>query len=286
MKFDPDFRPQQGLTIQSSGALLAFRPNDDIVALASSNCHKFLGPQYAEGLLGLHVRDVVGSEVFHALRNVISLPSILRRREHIGVHKINGRAIDFSAFQSGSYVVSEISEADSDPMPTAYEVLKDVQLLQDRVLSANTEDEVFQNIVMLLRAISGYDCVAACKYDENLSHIVANAGNSLIASETLETNTQIHAVPDIRLGNVSIRSITDVNEFDISLSNLRCLPTPNVEKLQQIGAVACATQGIQIGKRIWGYLVFLHRLPRTPNHRTRLALSHLHPSISARLNAL
>ncbi len=284
MKIDSGLRQQQALSIQSSGALLAFRPNDDKVALASANFQKFLGTELADGPIGHHVRDILGSEVFHALRNVISLPSILLRREHIGQHVLNERSLDISAYQTGDYVVAEMAEADSDPVPAAYDVLKDVLLLQDRIQSAQSDQELFQNIVMLLRAISGFDCVAACRYDENLSHIVANAGNVLKASETLETSDQLHAVPDIDDHCVGLQSVPDITDFDLALSGFRCVSTACKEKLRRVGATACATMGIPVQDRMWGYLVFLHRAPRYPNHRTRLALAHLSPFISARLN--
>ena len=85
---------------------------------------------------------------------------------------------------------------------------------------------------------------------------------------------------------VDVHSLSDVDKFDLSLSGLRWPPTPSLERLRRIGATACLTQGIQYQDRIWGYLAFLHRSARSPNHRTRLALSHLQPLIASRLCCL
>ncbi len=274
MRLETEFQRLQGVAIQASGALVAFRSADDKIALASANCHELLDAGFAEDLLGLHARDVLGSDVFHALRNVASLPSILRRREHIGQHILYGKALDISAFQSGELIVVEIAPADIDPIPEPYDVLKDVLLFQDRVLASNDDSEVFQSIVILLRTISGYDCVAACRYHENKTQIVASAGNAISAEETFEVNAHFHMVPDIERHAVKIRSAFDIDQIDLSLSGLRCPPGPSLQKLRGLGATACATQGIQIGQRLWGYLIFLHRTPRMTNHTAHVWLCH------------
>ena len=284
MKFEIDFQQQQGIAIQSSGALLAFRTTDDKVALASANCAQFLG-EAGDNALGQSVRDVVGCDVFHALRNVSVLPSIRKRREYIGRYTFNDRPLDLSAIQSGDCIVIEAFDADPDPFPSAYDVLKDVLLIQDRIQTAKDENDVFCNIITLLRTISGYDCVAVCKYLENKSEIVAKSGNSIAAFETLEVSTQLHIVPSVDQEAVQVHSLSDVDKFDLGLSGLRWPPTPSLEKLRRVGAAACVTQGVQLDDRIWGYLTFLHRSPRVPNHRTRLALSHLQPLICAKLSS-
>ena len=225
MKFELDFQQQKGVAIQSFGALLAYRLSDDKVGLASANCDDFLGGDLSEPL-GRNMRDVVGSNVFHALRNVSILPSIRHRREFLGRFELGGRDLDLSVFQADDYIALEMSVADPDPFPSAYDILKDVLLIQDRIQSAQTENEVFCNIVTLLRTISGYDYVAACRYRENLSEIVASSGHSLEAFETLEVNTQLHIVPDIRQRPVYVQSLSDVDKLDLSLSGLRWPPTP------------------------------------------------------------
>lgn len=283
MKFELEFHQQKGVAIQSSGALLAFQSSDSKIALVSDNYREFLGDLAKEIPLGRNVRDVVGAEVFHALRNVSVLPSIRKRREYIGRFKVAGNTLDLSVFQSGSCIVVEMTGIEPDPFPSAYDVLKDVLLIQDRVQSAETEDQIFLNTLTLLRTISGYDYVAACRYRENTSEIIANSGTSLSAFEILEVNSQMHIVPNLDQRAVEVHALSDVDKFDLSLSGLRWPPTPSLEKLRQIGAAACLTQGIKRQDRMWGYLTFMHRSPRLPNHRTRLTLSHLQPLISAKL---
>ena len=286
MKFELEFQQQKGIAIQSSGGLLAFRMSDSKIALASDNCREFLGDRSQEFPLGRNMRDVVGAEIFHALRNVSALPSIQKRREYIGRFSLGENTLDISAFQSGACHVLEMTDIEKDPMPSAYDVLKDVLLFQDRIQSATTEDQIFLGLVTLLRTISGYDHVAACRYRENFSDVIASSGHALSAVETLEVNSQIHIVPSLNQRSVEVHSLADVDQFDMSLSGLRWPPTPSLEKLKAIGASACLTQGVQIRDRLWGYLTFLHRSPRVPNHRTRLTLSHLQPLICAKLNAV
>ena len=286
MKFELEFQRQRDITIQSSGALLAYRLSDERVALASANCRDFLGYELKEPPLGRKVRDVIGADAFHAVRNASAMPSIRRRREHAGQHMFDRGKVDLTAFQSDDCIVIEVMDASSEPVPPAYGVLKDVLLIQDRILSAQSPDEIFRNIVTLLRTISGYDCVAACRYRENLSDVVASSGASLAAFETLETNAQLHILPSTQETPVVVHSLSDVDKLDLTLSGLRWPTMPSLEKLRRIGAQACLTQGIQFRDHIWGYLAFLHRTPHLPNHRTLLAMSHLQPVITMRLAQL
>ena len=285
MKFEHDFQRQQNIAIQSSGALLAFRASDNRIALASTNCAEFFRNGLAEAPLGKHMRDIVGSDAFHALRNAAVLPSIRKRREYLGLFGVAGDFLDLTVFQSGECVVLEATRADPDPLPGAYNVLKDVLLIQDRVQSAASDDELFCNIATLLRTISGYDCVTACRYRENASEIVASSGTSMTAFETLEVNTQLHFVPSVDQQSIPVLALDDVDSFDLTLSSLRWPPVPSLDRLRRIGAAAFMTLGLQTNDRVWGYLAFLHRSPRSPNHRTRLTLSHLQPLITAKLNS-
>lgn len=285
MKFELEFQQQKGIAIQSSGALLAFRNGDSQIALASDNCRDFLGTLAKDLPLGRHMRDVVGADIYHALRNASVLPSIRTRHEYIGHFRVGGRALDCSAYQSGECMVLEITDKEPDPIPSAYDALKDVLLIQDRIQGSTDENAVFQNIISLLRTISGYDYVAACRYRENHSDIVASSGNTLSAFETFEVNSQLHVVPSLEQHAIKVHALADVDQFDLSLSWLRWPPTPSLEKLRNIGAEACLTQGIELSDRMWGYFTFLHRAPRVPNHRTRLALSHIHPLLRTKLQS-
>ena len=282
MKFELEFQQQKGIAIQSSGALLAFRSGDSKVALASDNCRAFLGGSVQEPL-GRQMHDVVGPDIFHALRNASVLPSIKTRHEYIGRFQVTDKEIDCSAYQSGDFVVLEMTDIELDPVPKAYDMLKDVLLFQDRIHDAVNENAVFLNIVSLLRTISGYDYVAACRYRENKSDIVASSGHTLSAFETFEVNSQLHIVPSLDERAIKVHALADVDQIDLSLSWLRWPPTPSLEKLRKIGASACLTQGIEQHDRIWGYFTFLHRTPRVPNHRTRLTLAHIQPLLRTKL---
>lgn len=285
MKFELEFRQQQGIAIQSSGALIAFRSGDSRVALASDNCHEFLGGPAKDLPLGRQMNEVVGSDVFHALRNAAVLPSIGTRHEYIGRFQVAERQLDCSAYQSGDCIVLEMTDIEPDPIPTAYDMLKDVLLFQDRIKAAVDENAIFLNIVSLLRTISGYDYVAACRYRENNSDIMASSGNALSAFETFEVSSQLHIVPSLDQQAVKVHALADVDQFDMSLSWLRWPPTPSLEKLKSIGASACLTQGIELPKSMWGYFTFLHRAPRVPNHRTRLTLTHIQPLLRTKLQS-
>ncbi|MEO0923475.1 MAG: hypothetical protein AAFY09_12010 [Pseudomonadota bacterium] len=283
MKFEFEFRQQKGIAIQSSGALLAYRATDSLVVLASDNWHEFLGGPVRDLPLGRYMHDLVGTEIFHALRNASAIPSIKTRHEYIGRFRVADRELDCSTFQSGDCIVLEMTEVEPDPVPSAYDTLKDVLLFQDRIKAAANENAVFLNIVSLLRTISGYDYVAACRYRENHSDIVASSGHSLSAFETFEVNSQLHIVPNLDQKAIKVHALADVDQFDLSLSWLRWPPTPSLEKLRKIGASASMIQGIEQHDRIWGYFTFLHRTPRAPNHRTRLTLAHIQPLLRTKL---
>lgn len=286
MKLETQFRQQAGYAIQPCGALLAFRTTDDCIALASENISNFLGHEFSEGVLGMHVREVLGSSIFHALRNVVSLPSIRQRREYLGQHQLHARELDVWAYQCGGLVVAEFTLAHVDPMPGPYDILKDVALFRDRIQAAGSDVEIFRGIVTLLRTISGYDCVAACRYQGNGTSVLASAGDALSAEVTMEVNSRFHLVVDSMRRPVNIRRDVDTEAFDLSLSVLQYPSSATCEKMNAIGARASVMQGIQVGQHVWGYLVFLHRTARTANHRTRLVLAHLQPLLSARLNSL
>ena len=283
MKFELEFRQQKGIAIQSSGALLAYRTGDSKVALASDNYQSFLGGLADELPLGRRMYDIVGTDIFHALRNASALPSIKKRHEYIGRYPVGEKQLDCSAYQSGDCIVLEVTNIAPDPIPSAYDTLKDVLLFQDRIQEAKDESAVFFNIINLLRTISGYDYVAACRYREHTSDIVASAGNTLSAFETFEVSSQLHIVPSLDQQAVTVHALADVDQFDLSLSWLRWPPTPSLEKLRTIGASACLTQGIELHDRMWGYFTFLHRVPRVPNHRTRLALAHIQSLLRTKL---
>lgn len=260
--------------VQSLGALIAFRPIDETVTHASANFEDVTG---ISDIIGRNIRDTFGSKIRHALKNVVTLPTIHRRREYLGSFESDGREFDLSAIKENGHLLVEFEARWNDEVPTAYDSLKDALLFSDKIADCTSTKDALQKCVSLLRTIGGYDYIGAIKTDGDRIEIVADEGHLQSPQDLLTALPAQFTIFDLNTEAVSFSGQDGEPDLRLDLCALKYPGADVREKLENAGTVAGYSVEILVRDQVWGRFVTLHRAPRHPSHRMRLAIAHLQP---------
>ncbi|MDJ0640655.1 MAG: hypothetical protein QNJ20_17665 [Paracoccaceae bacterium] len=285
MKIENDIKPDQSLMLQSRGALLGFDLDHNVVAFASENAFSIIGYSSLEEMLADDVFSALGREVAHAVRNLIAQPTASLRRHRLGIFELATGFYEVGAFLSQPYLVVEIMQANAEPQPFAFDVLKDVQLLNDVAVSVRDPQEMLDRLVGLLRTVSGFHCVAACRATEEGTEVVAQAGKALAFDFKWDFSMGLHVLADAKAPMMRLESLQSRDLPDLTHSLLRIPSVIGLEELASSGVSACTTLGISGPGCTWGYLILLHQRPRELSLRTHLLMEHLSPLMGLRLTS-
>lgn len=281
MKLESEISADRSTTFQARGALFAIDEKSERFRFASSNARSFVGTSSTHQLLGQPVRDVLGRKVTHALRNAESMPSLQRRRQHIGQFRLSGTECTMSVFRTGTVLILEALPKVGEHDPSAYDVIKDVEVLTDVLLAQTDAERNLARFVALVRTMSGYHCVCL----ERRSDIFAVSGRTALSEAMCETPDQLHVVHNVHASGVGLEGLDDRDVPPLDLSALRIPSESHLSSCREAGVVACASVGLRWEGKLLGTLKFLHETPRTPNKRTQFAVAHLAPLIGQKLTA-
>ncbi len=285
MKLESEFNADQSALFQSRGALFAVDERSECFLFASENVDAFAGT-VAHDLLGRSIREVLGRQVTHALRNAGSMPSLDRRRQHMGQFDLSGTPCEISVFRAGSILVLEATPKVGEHDPSAYDVLKDIEVLTDVLLTPSDLESMLTRYVALMRTMSGFHCVCLSRWQEAGYELAAVSGRAVLAEASCEAPEQFHTVHDVNSSGVGLTGLEDHDVPPLDLAALRIPGDTQLSSCRNAGVAACASVGVRWGGKLLGALKFLHETPRTPNKRTQFAVAHLAPLIGQRLSEL
>ncbi len=286
MKLESEFSADPSLFFQPRGALFAVDERTERFLFSSENAASFAGITRNEELFGQTVRDVLGRQLTHALRNAESMPTLDRRRHHIGQFGVSGVTCDVTVFRAAGALILEVLPRVGEHDPTAYDVIKDVDVLTDALLMTTEPAGALSRFVALMRTMSGFHCVCLSRRTGRREDILAVSGRTHLSEAVCEATEQFHTLHDVNAAGVGLSGLDGRDVPPLDLSALRFPSEDHLFSCRRVGVEACASVGFRCGGRLLGTLKFLHEKPRSPNKRTQFAIAHLAPLIGQRLNRL
>ena len=288
-------------TVQPFACLLALTAQTGLVEYASANCLNILG-QSAEQLLGADLRDKLGADFWHDVRNAQDTGESRDRSISLGRQEILGAFYEARTFKSDDRIVLEIEPA-VDADQKSGEGLASLSLLMVRIQSCQSKAALFDLTVDLLRHLTSYDRVSLHQFD--------NDGSGEILAESKRTTLESwiglrFPAQDIPrqareiIRQVPLRFIQDVDQtpsaiftgrknavpLDISLAATRGVSDVHMQYLRNMGVGASLTLSIVVEGSLWGVITFHSTKPRVPSPALRDVLVNFLPLFTTKLQSL
>jgi light-regulated signal transduction histidine kinase (bacteriophytochrome) len=271
-------------SIQPFGFLLAVTSGWEIVQ-ASANLEDHLGIRH-ERAIGRPLSDLIGSGTLHGLRNrlaVIRGPDMAERLFGIALSE-GGPPFDVTLHlgDQGILIEAEPSQAGNQGGSTM-----SVRSMMARLDKAASLDAFLREGARQARALTGYDRVAICRFDEaGTGEMVAEALAVGIASllgqrfpatdaaleeRALHLRNPFRIVADVDAEPVPIlpEGDTQGRPLDLSVALLRAASPLHAEHLRRTGVSASLSIPLVVGGRLWGLVACHHRSPRLPSFERR-----------------
>lgn len=266
---------------QSRGVVIAIDLTTELLVFVSPNAGSFPGLGVPDDLLGRSIPDAFGREVTHALRNVGVFPNLNHRRRYLGDFGLGGALYDIEVYSSETRLFLDVNPSSEDVMPSVQDVVRDMDVLSDALVSVSYDPAAFRRFVSLLKTLSGfhYAGLHRCQPSGDLPIAVVGGDEALGALDWYPRH--LHAVRDVTEDVCAV-----VAKDNFHLSGLLALPEDKSSKLAEAGFVASASLGLWQGEALWGGLTLAHRHPRLPSKRFRIALEMLRPLLPQTLQTL
>lgn len=275
MKHAPNIVADAPFSLQSRGLLLGVALEGNAIAFASETAPACFALSTLDEFFEMPALDLLGPDLVHALRNVVTQPSIQVRRHHLGPIELPIGFYDIVVFGCGDLVVVEAKAAPQDAVPSAYDVLKDVQMLTD-VARNGSPKETLAWLVRALRAISGYNVVSVCHYgNEGATPIVSTSLQEPSIGIALPSNTPVCVLEDATAGRIKLAVKDGTDVPNLALSSLQMPPIEAIMQLQNLSAQAAAFVQLTARSVPWGSIQLLHKSARCMNPRTEFFLHHV-----------
>ncbi len=278
--------------IQPSAAVVVLRTSDESIVAASANLSQFIPDAEVDKTLGNMAEKILGPTLMHAVRNARTLPHLETQPELLGEFDLGSGPFECTAFAIGDLIVAELLKGEMQG--SALELLKDMRRLTEKMQGAGDCQGLLQQVIGLIRILSGYDRAQALQFDGDAScRVIAESRRgslpetlgSVVNAPIVITDTPMkscHHVNDADAEPVAV-STTTQDKLDLSLL---AMLQPDAIRLQSLARqdlkadfiLPLATDG-----RLWGALHFQHRRPRTPSSRFRQACLAIRPLIEAHL---
>ncbi|WP_299500558.1 HWE histidine kinase domain-containing protein [uncultured Roseobacter sp.] len=284
--------------IQPFACLLASNAKTNIVTYASANCDAFLDMS-ADEVLGKNLVDILGSETIHQLRNLASRSGFSKQRMTMGTFEVAGALVEISAFQSQDFFVFEIEPA-SDETFGGTDALKSMSFLMAQMQSCETQSELFNLTVELMRHMTGFDRVMIYKFDQEFNgEVIAETCRSSMQPflglrfPSWDIPSQARAI----MKQIPLRLIEDTDQIappllaasaecpplDITLAACRGVSSVHMEYLRNLGSKATMTLNITVEGQLWGIISLHHRASKVVAPKLREVLENFVPVFSSKL---
>lgn len=288
--------------VQPFGCLIGFEPESGIVRYVSENCDALIDRK-AKALLGQNLRDALGSDVWHQLRNAASRSDFARRRTTLGSFDlVEGTPFELSAFKSGDYHVLEIEHSAKVDIGGS-DALTSIGFLVSQAQSCTTAQELYDLSAELMRHVSGFDRVLVYKFDHDFNgEVVAEERRASIEpflglrfpswdipaqAREIMKKTPLRLIANVDQQSPRLLAAApDLAPLDITLANCRGVSPVHMEFLKNMGSKATMTLNIVINDELWGMISFHHLVPKALPPRQRELLECFVPIFAAKLQSL
>ncbi|WP_296711473.1 GAF domain-containing protein [Rhodoblastus sp.] len=245
----------------------------------SANLAGLLPP--AKGVfIGAALRDLVGSETSHALRNALSRASAAPRPSLLPFRPIAGceGAFDFSVHGAGEQTIIEIERSAQPDL----DALDRARALIDRLSRSDSLDKLALMAARLVFSVLQWDCVTILRLTpEGAAHALAqhkhpdwpDAAQFAALSADFSAESR-----DFYLG-ARLRFLSDCGAApvdligapapDLALAHLRAATADEAGRAAKAGFAALLSMPIRVEGALWGLLLAHDRQPRSLNMNER-----------------
>jgi len=239
----------------------------------SANLPDLFGPGRASGLIGLHLRDLVGADAAHSLRNALSRaigaprPALLPRQT---IADLPG-TYDCAVHAAGAHTLIEIEPAaEADPL-----ALDRVRALIDRLAQPKGLDKMLHATARLVNAVLQWDCVTVLRLspEGDLGVVAQQKRLDWPDAATSAELFSFRAPADLALYEATrLRFLADATATplawvgapapDLSLAHLRAATADESARAARFGFSALLALAIRVEGDLWGLVVAHDRAAR------------------------
>lgn len=270
------------------------------ITYASGNCSDLFG-QHPLALIGLGGRDVLGPEVWHGVRNAVSLSTIAQQTAMAGEFVINNQSCIVRAHQSDNQYVIEIEPAAEATLDAAG-AIKTLTYLTEQIQRCDTEAQLFNVTVEMLQHLTGYDRVLIYRFDANFDgEVLAEAKQRSMESfaglrfphwdiphqaRAIMARVPLRLIRDVSQEPVTLLGRPGLPALDTTLADCRGVSPIHQEYLRNMGVMGSMTLSVMVDGCLWGMISFHHRRPRLPEPTTRSLLTGFLLAFAGKLETL
>jgi len=273
------------IAIQPHGWLILCDPKAARILGHSANLARLL-PAWSESFVGAKLRDVVGAENAHDLRNALARISASKRPALLPRRQIPGcdDRCDLAVHAAGEIVIVEIEKA---APADGGSVLDRIQTMIDRLVQARDIDKLLLSAARLASGLLEFDRALVLRFGDGRSAQVVAEQKSLDlpawAKGGCPNGILPRKAPDWRLADlrfiadataapVPLLVLPDLGPIDLSMTQLRAVGPAECEALRRAGAAAALSLAIAVDDQVWGLLHCLNRAPKYPSMELRATI--------------
>jgi PAS domain S-box-containing protein len=290
--------------VQPHGLLLALDANTFKVKHVSANVGELLGLS-AKKVVGAPVSDIVDETLAKALADFAAAPN--RGAGPSGPVTLRG-ASELPGWRMASHRSGNTLMLEAAPVPAESPDLDSFLFDATAALRAVREhagiEATATTVARRLREMTGYDRVVVLRFGaQDHGEVIAeskapSAGASLLGlhvladeippqARTLALQNPVRMIHDLSAPPVGIVPERDAEGEppDLTEAILRAAPQAQVQLLAGMGARAALIMSLIRERRLWGFVIFLHRAPRRLSLPHRSTLQLMADAIAVRLAA-
>lgn len=263
--------------IQPIGNLVACDLETGLIGYASETSAGLFGRPLSE-IFGQHVRDLLGSEIWHGLANTQARGGFKGRRVFVGLWVNDGVSYAVHGSSADANLVIEIEDVGEVPQASA-EMLHQQTFLLDQIRSCDTQKCLCDLTVRLLRHVTGFDRVMVYKFDPSWhGEVVAEARATFCEpfeglrfphwdipaqARDIMRKIELRLIADVDQKEVLILAASqDLPPLDISFSQSRGASEMHLQYLKNMGTASTMTLSVVVDGDLWGMISFHHTKPR------------------------
>ncbi len=281
--------------LQSFACLFAVAPETALITHATANASDVLG-HAATDMIGAHARDLLGSELWHGLRNAASNPSFAERGVPMAGLDDRYDGLEVRAFGSGPLHVVEIAKMQPSEFG-ATPVLEVAQMAMTQLVPLATESEVCAQLASQIRHFSGFDRVSLWRITPHGQAIVAeeakrrsapsSIGQTLPWSDIWQDGLPLSLLADAHATLVPLLSSSTAGAPPDVTRALSSPPSPGLTTyLEGAGHRASVQLRLTCAGAPWGVVDCQSPYPRHPSHQFRALAETLRPFLDVKLQSL
>ncbi|WP_298913162.1 HWE histidine kinase domain-containing protein [uncultured Algimonas sp.] len=274
--------------IQPFGCLLAGDLDMVRIDYASANTADVLGLP-ARTLLGTDFVELLGRQLVHDIRNMLSMSTAARQRERVGSMMRDGVRVELFAHRNPDKLAVIEFEPAEPPREDRRSPVERMRVLLDKASHQRTIQGLLKVCTHGLRDLTGYDRVKAYRYADNGDGEVvaesraAKADSFLglrypawdvpVQARALQIKNPVRILTDVAADPVPVLAVTDdLPPLDLGLAHLRGVSPIHIEYLKNMNVGATLTIGLVVAGRLWGMFACHHMSDKTIGSDLRIAV--------------